>query len=267
MLNKILFNVLFLVLCQNALSAQRGIAIPDLTPQGLNASEAAIISDRLRGEVVQKGNYRVMERSLMDEILKEQGFQSSGACDTGACSVEMGRLLGVDEMLVGSVGKLGNTYTLETRLISVESGQVLASFSESSRNDIDEFLQISVPQLANKLVQWANQRDGGKLQASTATTPTMGGAKFWTRIGLGIAALGAMGFAINREFAVRSSNTNIKNMQAQYKDSQTAPQVLLSLHKKIPAEQQKADDASVARNVGLGVASIFALGFAVTFAF
>jgi len=71
------------------------IAVSDVLGKGLPQSQADIISDRLRGELVKTGHFSVMERAQMDEVLKEQGFQQSGACTEQSCIVAMGQMLGV----------------------------------------------------------------------------------------------------------------------------------------------------------------------------
>ena len=43
----------------------------------------------------------------MDDLLKEQGFQQTGSCDSDACIVQAGRILGVPGIIVGSVGRVG----------------------------------------------------------------------------------------------------------------------------------------------------------------
>ena len=44
----------------------------------------------------------MMERGLMDEILTEQGFQQTG-CASDECIVEMGKLVGVKQIIGGSI--------------------------------------------------------------------------------------------------------------------------------------------------------------------
>ena len=44
-------------------------------------------------------------------MLKEQGFQQSG-CVSSECAVEAGKLLGVDQIVTGSIGKIGSYYTV-----------------------------------------------------------------------------------------------------------------------------------------------------------
>jgi len=79
------------------------IAMNDLQGKGVEQSAAAIISDRLRSELLGTGIFRVMERKEMTAVLKEQGFQQSGACTEASCIVEVGQLLGVKRMIAGTI--------------------------------------------------------------------------------------------------------------------------------------------------------------------
>jgi hypothetical protein len=99
------------------------VAVTDLQARGLDKSIAEIFSERFRSELIQTGFFRVMERGQMDMVLKEQGFQQTGACSDEACLVEMGQIMGVERMIAGSMGKLGTLYTISVRLINVESGK------------------------------------------------------------------------------------------------------------------------------------------------
>jgi len=96
------------------------IAVGDLQPKGVESAAAGMISERLRTELIATGAFRVMERSQMDAVLKEQGFQQSGVCDNSECVVEMGQLLGVQQMLVGSVGRVGVT----SQIVVVRSAEL-----------------------------------------------------------------------------------------------------------------------------------------------
>ncbi|MDP8207573.1 MAG: CsgG/HfaB family protein [Candidatus Electryonea clarkiae] len=69
------------------------------------------LSDRLRLELLNTGRFLVIERNAMEDILVEQGFQLSG-CTSDECAVQMGRLLGVDRIVAGSVGRVGETHSV-----------------------------------------------------------------------------------------------------------------------------------------------------------
>jgi hypothetical protein len=63
---------------------------------------------------------------MVDEILTEQGFQQSG-CTSDECAVEVGALLGVQYMVSGSIGRLGETYTIDAKIVSIETGATTES--------------------------------------------------------------------------------------------------------------------------------------------
>jgi hypothetical protein len=93
-----------------------------------------------------------MERAQMNKILGEQSFQNSGVCNQSECAVEIGRVIGLDQMVVGSVGKLGNAWSLTLRLVSIESGEVLASARDARVGEISLLLRESVPRLSAQLL-------------------------------------------------------------------------------------------------------------------
>ncbi len=105
---------------------------------GVTAGEADIITDRFRVELFRTGCVEVMERQQMAAVLREQGFQSTGACSEEGCMVEMGQLLGVTCMLAGSVGKLGSLYLLNIRSIHVATGKIEQVVSHDIRGSIED---------------------------------------------------------------------------------------------------------------------------------
>ena len=108
--------------------SQRTVAILDFEARGINSLEAATLTDRFTSEMVKTRAVRLVERNMVDEILTEQGFQQSG-CTSDECAVEVGALLGVQFMISGSIGKLGDTYTIDAKMVSVETGA-----TDESRN-------------------------------------------------------------------------------------------------------------------------------------
>jgi TolB-like protein len=96
---------------------------------GVTAGEVEIISDRLCVELFNTGNINIMERSEMKSLLAEQGFQQSGVCTDEKCMVEIGRILGVQRIVAGSIGKVGSLYLVNLRLIDVSTGRVFRVIS------------------------------------------------------------------------------------------------------------------------------------------
>lgn len=117
------------------------VAILDFEGRGISQMEAATLTDRLMSEMVSTNAVIMVERNQMKEILEEQGLQQSG-CTSAECAAEVGALLGVQSMISGSFGKLGNTFTVDAKMFSVETGQTTRSVSKTYKGEVDGLLPI-----------------------------------------------------------------------------------------------------------------------------
>ncbi len=129
------------------------IALLRLDAKGIDPNLSDLISDALLSELNNGGIYDAMERSKVQEILNEQGFQESGACDSESCQVQMGELLGIDQMIVGSIGKFDGTYILNLRRLDIKSAKILASSSNSVEGSLSFVLNSLVPQAIQEVSQ------------------------------------------------------------------------------------------------------------------
>lgn len=127
------------------------IAVASLKPTGMNEHDAIILTDALRTELGKTDRFEVMERSRMDEILKEQGFQKTGACTESSCAIEIGQLLGVKYMVLGSAGKFGKTYTLNARIVDIRTGSIIDEVTEYSKGSKEALITKTIPSVAKQL--------------------------------------------------------------------------------------------------------------------
>jgi len=102
------------------------LAVADFVGKNVSAADASIVADFLRTEFVHLGRYNVVEKANMDRILAEAAFQQTGS--TGAeYAVQIGKILNVQQMVVGSLSKLTDTYYITANLVEVETGKILKS--------------------------------------------------------------------------------------------------------------------------------------------
>lgn len=157
----VLFAVVSLCFAQN--TKKTAVAVMDLRGSGISESDARFLTDRLVIELQQTDVFDVMERDKMNEILKEQGFQQTGACDQTSCLVEAGRLLPVDKMIGGSVGKIGETYSIQIRLIDLKTAKVektaVKDFSEKIDYLLTDGVKTVVFMLGNNPTKSTNGND------------------------------------------------------------------------------------------------------------
>lgn len=185
----------------------KNLGVLDLNASdGVSASDARMIADRLETELIKGGRFTVLERRRMGEILQEQGFQQSGACDTSNCEVQMGQLLGVDQILAGSLGKVGSVYSLNVKLLDVGSGKILQSQAIDVSGDLSLVLTQGCGQLAQKL--------GGGEVAST-TTVSSGNTAWWIAGGAALLAAAGVGTYVVLNAADETTVTDVhRTLQA-----------------------------------------------------
>jgi len=144
--------ITILLLLFRLVSAQdfrQTVAVIDFDASGISQLEATSLTNRFRTAVGDVGAMRLVERGMMEEVLQEQGFQQTG-CTSEECAVEVGQLLGVQNMIGGSIGRVGETFTLDVRMISVQSGISLVTKQKTYAGKIDGLI-IEVEVLAYEL--------------------------------------------------------------------------------------------------------------------
>jgi curli biogenesis system outer membrane secretion channel CsgG len=74
---------------------------------GTNVDVGKGITDLLVTDLVKNGSFSVIERKALDKILTEQNFSNSNRADPNSAA-KIGKLLGVDAIIVGSITEFGN---------------------------------------------------------------------------------------------------------------------------------------------------------------
>ncbi len=143
----------FFLLLISSLFASKHMAILDLdSEEGISESEARILTQTLTNKMIELSDYVIIERANIDKILKEQKFQHSG-CTNSQCAVQIGQILNVDLIIIGAAGKIGSTYTLQTRIINVETGKGIRSAEFIQKGAIDELLITGIESIAYQLLE------------------------------------------------------------------------------------------------------------------
>ena len=133
-----------------SLFAREYIAIIDFEGIGISNDEARVLTQRLTSEMITLGEYQVLERSEMKRLLSEQKFQYSGCVDL-KCAVEIGIMIGAKYMMVGSISKIDNVFTVDSRLIYVETSEAYGSGQYTSEGSIDDLVKYGMKSIAYQL--------------------------------------------------------------------------------------------------------------------
>ena len=101
--------------------AQRTVAVLDFEGRGITMQEAQTLTDRFTTSLASTEKVIMVERGTMNDVLQEQGFDS-GECTSDECAAEVGAMLGVEYMISGAIGKIGNAYTIDAKMFAVATG-------------------------------------------------------------------------------------------------------------------------------------------------
>ena len=128
------------------------IAVVDFTGNNVSEGDCKALTDRFRVELYNTRHFKVYEREMVKEILKEQKFQYSG-CVTDACMVEIGKMIGVNQIVGGSVSKVGKVYSVSARIINVETGEIENTGVYDNTGDIGGLLTEGMMRVAIELIK------------------------------------------------------------------------------------------------------------------
>jgi hypothetical protein len=169
MIKNIILSALIIIITSVSLNAQEKmtIAVLDLKAKGTSKIVAGVVADLIRSEMIKTGLFTVIERTQMNEILREQNFQMTGCVDQ-ACAVQIGKLLSARKVLVGELGMMGKTFVITVRIVDVEKGS--SEFAANEKANNEEALTVASESITKNLSQ--NIMDGNPDIFISRITPT-----------------------------------------------------------------------------------------------
>ena len=131
-------------------STQYSIAVIDFMYYGIKPELAGTITNSFSKELNTTESMRMMNKSKMLRIFNQKGYDQAG-CDSIDCAVIAGYMLGVDQVILGTIRQFDDNYTLDVHIISVQYGKILRSKRISYKGEINGFL-VQVKLLAWNLM-------------------------------------------------------------------------------------------------------------------
>jgi TolB-like protein len=128
------------------------IAILNFEAKGMSQDVADICLSSLSNSLANHSYITLIERKQIQAVLSEQKFQASALTDEST-SVQIGKLLNADHVLLCSIGRLGSTIVLNARMLNVETGKVLQGREVICEECRDQDIFDAVKMLASTLAQ------------------------------------------------------------------------------------------------------------------
>lgn len=99
------------------------LAVVNLTPQNVSFEDANIITGFIQEELFFAGQHELIERTQVEEVLKEYQNKQTGICDLN-CAINVGKQLKANQIIMGTVGKLGEYFTVQIKTVDIESDKI-----------------------------------------------------------------------------------------------------------------------------------------------
>ena len=183
---------------------------------GTNVDVGKGITNLLVTDLVKDGNFSVIERSALDKVLNEQNFSNSNRADPNSAA-RIGKLLGVDAIVVGTITEFGNE-TKHTGLGGAGGnwggwglGHVGHSNSKANVSITARIINIDTGE-----IMAVADGDG---QSSRSSTSLLGGGGDWHGFGAGDADFGSSNF---QQTIIGEATKNAVQQLATNLDSQSA---------------------------------------------
>jgi curli biogenesis system outer membrane secretion channel CsgG len=169
------------------------------------------ICDLLVKYLVKDGSYTVVERRALDKILAEQNFSTSDRANPATAS-KIGKILGLDAIIVGSVTQFGNE-TKDTKVGGAGGGIGGFGIGGFGHKKSKAIVAIDARMVDVDTAEILAVADG-KGESSRESTSLLGGGGNWHSFGAGGVDFGASDFqqtiigeAVNK--AVTELSTNV----------------------------------------------------------
>jgi len=129
------------------------IAIYQLKATGAADKSVASALTSLLGSALTPSPYlKVIEDSMLKEVMARQVQNESDACDDTSCQVAIGKLAKAQKMINGDLVKLGTRYILSLKLTDVESGTLDFSTKDEcacTDDQVDKLVETAGAKIRN----------------------------------------------------------------------------------------------------------------------
>ena len=149
------------------------------------------ISDLLVKYLVKDGTYSVIERKAMDKILGEQNFSNSDRANPNSAA-KIGKILGVDAIIVGSITQFGNE-TKNTNIGGAGGGFGGFGIGGFGHKKSKAIVSVDARIVDIDTAEILGVADG-KGESSRESTSLLGGGSNWHGFGAGSADFGSSDF-------------------------------------------------------------------------
>lgn len=178
-------KIRFLTLAFVCLSTAQVICLPRVAvldavfPENTESGVAIGITEKISEELVSSGQFMVLDRTTVDQSLKEIEFQVSGLVSDAEimkAGAQLSSRLGAAYVVVARVSLVSGTYFVSAKMVDVKTGEIKAQASDEERGNSSVTLSIA-QRVGSKLTGQLAQRapgEGGQQEVGPEVEETSG---------------------------------------------------------------------------------------------
>lgn len=108
------------------IGSRLSIAVMPFENKGGSKDMGEVVLDKLITSLYKLKRFKIIERTQLEKVLKEQALGQTGAIDA-ATATKVGKVLGVDAVLIGSITQAVGSVGIDARLIDTQSGTIITA--------------------------------------------------------------------------------------------------------------------------------------------
>jgi len=150
--------------------AQSKVAVFDPEDKS-NTGYKDVMREMLSTGISKSAYYKPVERALINKVLEENKYQSSGMVDDSKIS-ELGKQMGADYVCVSMIQKMGTNYFITAKLVNVTTASVeFQEYVKTTNGENDLFEKID--ELAGKLSSAKSATNATSKPVTNSEIPTV----------------------------------------------------------------------------------------------
>ena len=108
---------------------------------GLGENEVDGLSEMLIHSLYKTGKFKIIERSQLDKVCKEQELQQTNL--TSSQIIKLGEILGVEALVMGAVNYIATEYNVDVRVVDCTTGEIMstAGATKTRRKSFQELME------------------------------------------------------------------------------------------------------------------------------
>jgi|TARA_B100001964_G_scaffold32919_1_gene34770 TolB-like protein len=132
-------------------NAKPTVAVFSFEQEGLQQEDYEMFMELLKSELQNTKALIMVDQNQIDEVILEKNYQNR-ECKSQDCGIEIGKLIGIKNIIVGSLNQVADTCKIQAQLVNVIEGETEKSVEKTHIGDINEILpkiEIAAWELAN----------------------------------------------------------------------------------------------------------------------